>query len=399
MHSCRPFEREKGLLLKLLVVSLLSLCPSLLETRESRAFEGPDRDVLRGIQFLYEWETDRAEACFREIVERKPKDPAGYFYLAMVSWSRLAIGFWSGEMVEEYIERIDRAVAVARAEIEDGRPSAWTYFYLGGALGFKGRFYLMERRWFGSFLLAADAVEALKTCQRMDPLNKDVLLGLGIFDYYTAKMSGVLKFLTYLLVHRGDKEEGLQKLHSAAGEAAYSTWEAKSVLLHIYLFMEEDFAMALPLARELAERFPSGLRYRYFEGLACLRTGMDSDYRAALETMRAAAGRAESSAKAALWTRQALYLEASRDLFEGRMPQARARLDTILSQPDPVSDPAMAAWPVLKKGMSYDLEGEREKALEHYNRVLEMENGAGAQFLAQKCIHSPLRPKDPFIGY
>jgi tetratricopeptide (TPR) repeat protein len=399
MRPLRPCDREKDLILKLLVVSLLSLCPLLLEPRESKAFEAVDRDVLRGIRLLYEWETDAAEACFQEIVKRKPTNPAGYFYLSMVSWSRLAIGFWSKEVVEEFIERIDRAVAVARAEVEEGNPTAWSYFFLGGALGFKGRFYLMERRWFSSFLLAAEAVEALKTCQQMDPQNKDVLLGLGIFDYYTAKMSGFLKFLTYLLVHRGDKEEGLRKLRSAAEEAAYSTWEAKSVLLHIYLFMEEDFPKALPLARDLAESFPSGLRYRYFEGIACLRMGMDSQYRRALEAMRVASGRAGTPAKAALWTRQALYLEAAQELFEGQPIQARATLDTILSMPDPVSDPAMIAWPLLKKGMSYDLEGEREKALEHYNRVLEMENGAGAQFLAQKYLKDPAKPKDPFIGY
>jgi tetratricopeptide (TPR) repeat protein len=317
----------------------------------------------------------------------------------MVSWSRLTIGFWSQAVVQEYIERIDRAVSVAREQIEQGNATAWTYFYLGGALGFKGRFYLMERRWFASFLLAVDAVEALKTCQRMDPHNKDVLLGLGIFDYYTAKMSGVLKFLTYLLLHRGDSQEGLAKLRTAAREAVYSTWEAKSVLLHIYLFMEEDYSRALPLARELADRFPSGLRYRYFEGLAYLRMGMDSGYRAVLESLRIEAGKSRSPAQAALWTRQALYLEASRDLFEARPEEARLKLDTILSMADPRTDPAMAAWPVLKKGMSYDLEGKREQAMEFYTQVLEMENGAGAQFLAQKYAKNPVKPKDPFIGY
>lgn len=400
MLACPLLRRKRAsLLAHLAMVSIIVLCPSLFEVKKAWAEQGVDQDVLRGIHLLYEWETDRAEDCFRRVMIAKPKDPVGYFYLAMVSWSRLTLGFWSRDMVREYIERIDRTVAVAGEQIEDGSATAWTYFYLGGALGFKGRFYLMERRWFASFLLAVDAIEALKTCQRMDPLNKDVLLGLGIFDYYTAKMSGVLKFLTYMLVHRGDREEGILKLHTAAREAIYSTWEAKSVLLHIYLFMEEDFPSALPLAAEMANCFPMGSRYKYLEGLLYLRMGMDSAYRDVVETMRLRSRQSGSPPQQAAWARQALYLEVTCDLWEGRTHEARAKLETLLSMADPASDPAMVAWPLLKKGMSYDLDGRREKALEHYTHVMEMANGAGAQFLAQKYAKNPVLPKDPFIGY
>ena len=59
----------------------------------------------------------------------------------------------------------------------------------------------------------------------------------------------------------------------------------------------------------------------------------------------------------------------------------------------------MIAWPLLKIGMSHDLEGNRERAIEYYRRVLDMENGAGAQFLAKKLLEDPLKKNDPFIGY
>ncbi|MFO7738887.1 MAG: hypothetical protein R6V46_10460 [Desulfatiglandaceae bacterium] len=50
-------------------------------------------------------------------------------------------------------------------------------------------------------------------------------------------------------------------------------------------------------------------------------------------------------------------------------------------------------------GMSYELEGSRAKALEYYTNVLEMENGAGAQFLVKRLLQIPLEPNDLFIGY
>jgi hypothetical protein len=358
-----------------------------------------ERNILRGIELLYDGETDAAEALFSDMVRRRPKDPAGRFYMAMVTWSKLTTGFWSREVVGEYIERIDRTISVAKAEIEDGKPDAYTYFYLGGALGFKGRFFLMERKWLSSFSLASEAIEALKQCRSLDPSNMDVLLGLGIFDYYTAKMSGILKFLTFLLLHRGDREEGLRKLHQAAQEARLSSIEAKSVLLHIYLYLEDDRTKALQLAKELAGRFKGSRFLRYLEGLAYLRLDMDGEVQRIAADMMAMGGKEPSRSKAALWTRQSLYLESSRALFRGNYLEARQKLDQILSMQDPGNDPLMIAYPLLKKGVSYDLEGDRETALGFYGRVMDMENGAGAQFLAEKFVKAPANRKDPFLGY
>lgn len=358
-----------------------------------------NQDIIRGIELLYDWEFDKAENLFNKNITERPKDPGAYFYSAMVTWSRLASGFWSPQTVRQYGERIDRAISVAKKKIEKKEANSFTYFYLGGALGFKGRFRLMEREYLSSFFLAIDAIEALKTCLQMDPNNRDVLLGLGIFDYYTARLSGMLKFLTYLLLHRGDKEEGLRKLHVVADEAIYSSIEAKSLLIHIYLFLEREHYKALSFAKELTERFRNNPRYRFLLGVTYIRMGKDSKCREIVDSFHQRSREERSKKRASLWGNQALYLEASYHLFCGHYEVARSKLDTILSRADPSSDPAMIVWPLLKKGMIYDIEGEREKALKYYHRILELENGAGAQFLAEKYIDEPAIKRDPFLGY
>ena len=386
--------------LVLLLGSLISR-PSL--AKETRSAPPPARpinqDVLRGIELLYDLEFEEAERIFSRVVSENPKIPVGYFYMAMVSWSRLSIGFWKAETLQEYVDRIDLTISVAKRRIENREADSFDYFYLGGALGFKGRFELMRHNWFSSYLLAYDAIEALQTCQKMDPSNVDVLLGLGIYDYYTAKLSGVVKFLTYLFLYRGDKDEGLRKLKTAADQAVYSSIESKSMLLHIYLFMEEDYNQALPFARELGEKFKKNPRYKYLEGIVYIRGNQDAEYTDVLNSIRAESRRQESKTKAQMWANQALYLEASYHLFRNQPEQARAKLDAILAQVDPVADPAMVAWPLLKRGMSYDLEGKRDKALEIYRSILAMENGAGAQFLAEKGIDETIKKGDPFLGY
>lgn len=357
-----------------------------------------EEQILEGIHLLYNRRFDEAEALFQEIKAKFPAEPAPCFYHAMVSWSRLTAGFWSPAMVAQYKKRIDDTVAVARARIEKGKENSFTYFYLGGALGFDGRFELMKGNWVTSFFLASDAIDALRTCQEMDPDNKDVLLGLGTFDYYTARLSGVLKFLTYVLLHKGDKEAGLKKLTTAANEAVYSATEAKSMLLHIYLFLENDPMKALAISKDLSETYPLNPRFRILQGVSCIRLQRDDQYKKIVSGLQKTGLKREEK-EAAAWNKRALYLESIYDLFHADHANARIKLWEILAHKDSEYDPAMIAWPRIKLGMSYDLQGARDKAIEIYEQVLNMRNGAGAQFLAQKLIKKPPRKDDPFLGY
>jgi tetratricopeptide (TPR) repeat protein len=385
--------------------NLIFLCLLSLFLPESEAWgelspqRAYDPDIVRGIELLYNMGFDQAEDVFSRKIVEDPSDPAGYFYLAMVSWSRLASGFWLPEVVRTYGERIDRTISVAKRAIKEGEPDSYTYFYLGGALGFKGRFLLMQRKYLSSFFLARDAVKALKTCQAMDPTNKDVLLGLGIFDYYTARLSGARKFLSFLLIHKGDKEEGLRKLNAVANEALYSATEAKSLLLHIYLFSESDHEKALPLAKEMAQGFWKDPLYQVLAGVVYLKLDMDREYKATLDSFYDRSREQTAPQKAAIWRNRGLYLEATAHLFRRRYDEARSLLRAIRRSTDETEDPLMMAWPLLKIGMTYDLEGAREKALECYQEILNSENGAGAQFLAEKYTRKPAVKDDPFLGY
>ena len=402
-HSVRrPTKIPLSLLLICLAFFLSPDISTAGETRSdlSQANSPVNLEVLRGIDLIYNWEFDLAESLFERIIQENPEDPIGYFYLAMVSWSRLASGIWTNEMVEQYGRRIKQTVEVAENAVKLNKNDCYAYFYLGGALGFEGRFKLMERKFLSSFFLAQDAIKALKTSMELCPDNRDVLFGMGIFDYYTAKFSGVLKFLSYLLIHRGDKEEGLRKLQSAADGAVYSSVEAKSLLLHIYLYMEEDqYDKALVLAEELTERFPDNARFKFFEGITYIRMNKVAGYEGVVNFFQEKSNRMPSKNDALIWRSRGIYLEASYDLSHVRLSEARSKLLTILSQIDPASDPSMLAWPLLKLGMSYDLEEKREKALSYYEQVSKLENGAGAQFLSDKYKRKPAVRKDPFLDY
>jgi tetratricopeptide (TPR) repeat protein len=404
VNKPRSSRRIPHLLALLLTTQLLTFSPAMAGSTPATATKKPEKAnqaLLEGIHLLYNMHYDEAEALFRELAIRSPDDPASFFYLAMVTWCRLVSGFWTPDEVKAYSDRIDRTVEVARKRVSKGVAGAYDYLYLGGALGFKGRFELMEGNWLRSFFLALDAIDALKTCQRMDPENRDVLLGLGIFDYYTAHLSGVLKFLSYLLIHPGDKKEGLKKLTLAAEEATYSATEAKSVLLHNYLFLEQDFKKAMDLADQLTRQYPRDYWYWMLLGVCQVRLQMEKETQITVDFLRdRSKDPAFTPQEQAVWLRRSIYLAGIRDAYAEDWKGARAKFRALLGDPDPIHDPAMIAWPLLKIAMCYDLEQEHEKAKKIYQQILEMENGAGAQFLAKKyLVGAPPSVGDPFLGY
>ena len=94
-----------------------------------------------------------------------------------------------------------------------------------------------------------------------------------------------------------------------------------------------------------------------------------------------------------------LYLESCDDILMKHYDRAREKLETILKEVDKTVDPSMAAFPLLKIGMIYDLEGKRDIAINYYDKIMLMYNGAGAQFLAERYIDDPPPQDDPFLGY
>ena len=92
----------------------------------------------------------------------------------------------------------------------------------------------------------------------------------------------------------------------------------------------------------------------------------------------------EDVLSAAMWERRAQYLEVIYNLYHNNYPRAREKIEILLASSDPEHDPAMIAWPILKKGMICDLEGNRNEAKKYYEQVLQMENASGAPVCRRK---------------
>ena len=100
----------------------------------------------------------------------------------------------------------------------------------------------------------------------MEPTNKDILFGQGIYNYFAEVMPRqhpIIKPILWLLPE-GDRELGLQQLREVAAEGLYARTEAAYFLAQIYRLFEKDKALALPFLQELLARYPDdALFHRY----------------------------------------------------------------------------------------------------------------------------------------
>ena len=98
-------------------IILFSLCILSILNAFSQVFNDPefDRQAKKGIQLLYNFEFDKAEAAFLPLKEKYPNHPAPYFFLATNRWwqnyicakTPLYYGFVDN-MIEKAIELNER---------------------------------------------------------------------------------------------------------------------------------------------------------------------------------------------------------------------------------------------------------------------------------------------------
>jgi hypothetical protein len=165
---------------------------------------------------------------------------------------------------------LDDAVRRAQAGVErltDSLPRADALFWLGTALGYRGR--QAELR--GNFWRAARDAHAMRGALEeaiaLDPSCTDCLLGLGVYDYALARAGSLARLVMRLVgLGGGDAARGLQRMRQVAEEGGLARTEARWVYANALLREGKDEPAlreeALRLLGDLTEQFPDNPIFR-----------------------------------------------------------------------------------------------------------------------------------------
>jgi tetratricopeptide (TPR) repeat protein len=352
-----------------------------------------DARVKRGIDDIYNIDFEKADKEFAEVVRLVPDHPAGYFFQAMTQWWRILSNFTDESHDAGFIVMLDKVVEMCEKRLEKNENDVTALFFKGGAVGFKGR--LRANR--GAWLLAANdglvALQAIRKANKLEPNNYDVLLGMGMYNYYAEVVPDqypVVKPLM-LFLPGGDKKKGLEQLELAAAKARYAKVEAMYFLLQTYFTYEKQFVRALELSRELHARYPKNPLFHRMYGRCYVSLGYWAE---AFQIFNEVEERYRNHQMGYddYDAREAYYYIGRHYFLAGRLDDALKNLyrcDEISRNTDKNGSSGFMSMANLTIGMIYDLQKKRGSAIAQYQKVLNMKEYENTYKEARRFMEKP----------
>jgi tetratricopeptide (TPR) repeat protein len=354
---------------------------------------GFDQRIQDGIDLIYNLRFEAADGHFERIIAAEPENPVGYFFLAMVTWWRVLSDLDSSEHDRAFYALLDRCVKVCDRRLEADPKDFDAILFKGGAIGFRGR--LRGDR--GEYLKAAGdglkSLPLLKKSRQLEPANKDILFGQGIYNYFAEVMPErhpIIRPIMFLLPD-GDREKGLAQLEEVAREGQYASAEAAYFLAQIHRIFEENRLKALEYLEYLHERYPDNALFHRYRARNLAELGR---WRRAVPLYkeyveRSCDGQSGYHVHGRL---EALYYLGKYAFFQRRLGAASdafAAVDSLGGASQREDDQAYVALANLMLGMTCDLQGAREQAVKWYERVRKLKNQGESRDLAKKYLKEP----------
>ncbi len=356
---------------------------------------GYDERIQYGIDLIYNLKFKAADRYFERVIAADPDNPLGHFFLAMVTWWRVLVDLDDRAHDEAFYKLLEKCIKVCDQRLKQDRDDFDAILFKAGAIGFRGR--LRGDR--GQYLRAANdglkSLPLLKRSRRMEPTNKDILFGRGIYNYFAAVMPRehpIIRPVMWFLPD-GDREKGLQQLREVAEEGRYARSEAAYFLAQIYRVFERNNHKALPYLEKLYSRYPdNALFHRYTARvLADLGRWKRSVPLYQEVVRRSREGRAGYHVRGHM---EALYHLGKFAFYQRRLKEAEERftaVNSLGSGQGKEGDNGYVVLGHLLLGMTYDLQGERAAAVACYEQVGKLDNQGDNHKLARQYLETPYK--------
>jgi tetratricopeptide (TPR) repeat protein len=203
-------------------------------------------------------------------------------------------------------------------------------------LGAEGMVHLQDSEWLDSYSLGKTAVASLEKSLELDTQNYDAYLGLGMFEYYCSKLTGMVKILAWIVGFSGNSEKGLEYVTKAVNYGTYAEGPAKVFLAFALIEFENKLDQGVEISRSLRKQYPRN--YVFIEYLVRAARKLPD------ERASEGIGWIESYVKTPNWRKDVIlfapynldmvdYVHASLYMRQGNYAAARELLEPLASRP------------------------------------------------------------------
>ncbi len=234
-----------------------------------------DSLVTTGIREIYNIKFPAAEKTFREVIADYPDQPAGRFFLAMIDWWKILLDVDDESRDEIFFQKLEDIIYQCDDLLDKNPKNVDALFFKGGAIGFRGRLRAFRESWLKAADDGREALPIVEEASNLDPNNKDVLLGFGIYNYYAAVIPEEYPLIKPLMIFfpNGDKQKGIDQLNNTAENGKYAKYEAQYFLMTLYYTYEKNPYKADEYAKELTNEFPDNPIFERWRGRIAAKRG------------------------------------------------------------------------------------------------------------------------------
>lgn len=342
-----------------------------------------------GIDKIYNMKFDEAEKIAKQLRKTYPEHPVGNFLESTSYWWRILIYADSRKYDKKFLSVIDDIIEQCDDKLED-TPSDIVYlFFKGAALGYRGRYYSQRESWVKAALDGHAAYRTLEKALSVAPGNRDLLFGIGYYNYFAVVLPAKYPLLKPLMSFApvGDKKLGLLQLKASAKSARYANLEAEIILMQIFYTFEKNTREAKEIATSLHKRFPQNPYFHKYVGRCCVILGQFDEMESVWMNILKRA-RAKQAGYDDRTSREAMYYYGTALYYKGAYDRA-LKYFLASSKMSKKFDKEITGYVIqsnLKIGKIYDKQGKRAKANEYFQKVASWQDNNGSRAEARALL-------------
>ena len=350
--------------------------------------------LKQGIDKAFNLEKANAIDLLKKAIELEPENPAGYAYLAMIHLFSYEMSFdldAQKKDQEAIIRNVGIALEKGQKRLENNPKDSEAYLAMALAKIAKVNWAIHEKRYLVMAQETANIWNYLEKASAAEPNNFDIYFLMGLLHYHIDHLPGLTHLSSSLLITSGDSQKGLKEIELAAQKGDLLRNIAQTELLSVYRIFEKKPALALPVIRELREKFPNNYNY------LLLQAHIFAELKRFDEAF-ALAREAENNIKIAKAPYspklQSRYNQLMGNIYFNQGDYDKATLFFQKVQQDTAFyNIRVRIWTLVRLGMIQDIRKDRARAQEYYFQALEVEGSEGiAKVEARKYLQTPYVP-------
>jgi tetratricopeptide (TPR) repeat protein len=359
-------------------------------------------EVERGFDHFYNLDFEQAIGVFQALSKKHPDSPAVFNHLAQSILYRhmLRAGALETELVtggnsflrrprmnpskdeeRQFDDAIAAAMRLSQARLDANSKDRLALYNLGASYGLRANYnFLVRKAWTDALRDATSSRKLHNRVSELDPGYIDARLTQGAHDYIVGSLPWHYRFLGFLAGFHGDREQGIRTLELVYRKGEDNRVEAAVLLATVYR-REKRSAAAVPLLERLIKQYPRNYLF-YFE-LAQMHADLG-------DKEKALAPIAEAERLKLTQPEKILYYRATVQFWYMDLTEALANFLKVTSRADGL-DPntGVTAW--MRLGQTYDLLGQRAKAVEAYRRATSYAPGSYRARESEEYLRKPFR--------